>query len=92
MNVRARTVSLFRNNKSQAVRIPKDWEFQDDDKVEILKIGQLIVLQTAKKPRTSWLEVMERMEPCPEFEPDRTPIGDGSRFLSHMLSDADNEK
>ena len=37
------TASIFQNGSSQAVRIPKKYRFQND-RVEIKKIGNLIVL------------------------------------------------
>ena len=37
------TAKLFRNGKSQAVRLPKEYRF-DDDEVYIKKIGNLVLL------------------------------------------------
>ena len=37
------TAKLFKNGKSQAVRLPKEYRF-DDDKVYIKKIGDLVLL------------------------------------------------
>lgn len=46
-----RTVSIFRNNKNQAVRIPRDLEFQGVSKVEIIPQGNALLLRPC---RPSW--------------------------------------
>lgn len=47
----ARTARLFRNGRSQAVRIPKEWEFEGDE-VEISRDdhGRLI-METKQEPK-----------------------------------------
>ncbi|PIP80477.1 MAG: AbrB family transcriptional regulator, partial [Gammaproteobacteria bacterium CG22_combo_CG10-13_8_21_14_all_40_8] len=45
------TASLFINGKSQAVRIPKDLEFEGINEVEITRDGDSIVLTPKRK---SW--------------------------------------
>jgi antitoxin VapB len=44
-----RTARIFRSGNSQAVRLPKDFQF-DVDEVEILRRGDEVVLR--KKPET----------------------------------------
>lgn len=46
-----RRATLFRNNQSQAVRIPRDMEFTDVKGVEIVKVGQNIPLRPFGKKR-----------------------------------------
>lgn len=87
---KARIVNVFKNNKSQAVRIPKDIEFDDAEKVEILRVGRSIVIRPVKEKRT-WDEIFEQMKPYPEFEPERWDEM-GSRFLDDVLSDAGTER
>jgi len=70
-----RTASLFRNGRSQAVRIPKEFEFEGD---EVLitrdEKGKLIMEEIRKKP--TLLEVLATLEPLgPE---DRFPEIDDS--------------
>lgn len=70
-----RTASLFRNGRSQAVRIPKEFEFEGD---EVLitrdEKGKLIMEEIRKKP--TLLEVLATLEPLdPE---DRFPDIDDS--------------
>lgn len=44
MNTAARKVSLFRNNRNQAVRIPKDLELPGDEAV-LRKEGNKLILE-----------------------------------------------
>ena len=62
-----RTVALFKSNRSQAVRIPKDMEFPFGvTKVRITKVGDDLVLSPVVG---SWLEFFA-LGPNPDF-PDR---------------------
>ena len=51
-----RTVSIFKNGKNQAVRLPKDMEFQGVNDLEIIKNGDTITLRPA---RPDWLSLAE---------------------------------
>jgi antitoxin VapB len=51
------TASLFTNGKSQAVRIPKDLEFEGINEVEIVRDGDSIVLTPIRKSWESFSEV-----------------------------------
>ncbi|MBV2179760.1 MAG: AbrB/MazE/SpoVT family DNA-binding domain-containing protein [Castellaniella sp.] len=48
-----RTVSVFRNNKNQAVRIPRDLEFQEVSEVEIIPQGNALLLRPCRPSWTS---------------------------------------
>ena len=79
-----RTATLFRNSTAQAVRIPKDLEFTNTKTVEILSMGDgLGLIIRAPRKRKSWLSLLDTPG-SPEFEADRTPIADGSRFLADL--------
>jgi len=52
-----RTASIFKNGKNQAIRLPKDFEFEGVTEVEISKEGQSIVLTPKRKSWVSFLEV-----------------------------------
>ncbi len=67
-----RIAAVFKSNRSQAVRIPKDMEFPDDlKKVVIRKVGNSRVLT----PKDSlWLDYFEQPG-VPDF-PDRAPQGE----------------
>jgi antitoxin VapB len=43
------TASLFTNGKSQAVRIPKELEFEGINEVEIIRDGDSIILRPKRK-------------------------------------------
>ena len=47
-----RTAAIFINGKNQAVRLPKEFEFEGVTEVEICKEGESIVLTPKRK---SWL-------------------------------------
>lgn len=61
-----KTVQVFSNGRSRAIRIPKEFEF-DGDKVEIRvdQAGDLIVRPVK---RMSLLEILASLKPLPEDE------------------------
>lgn len=69
----AREAKLFRNNKSQAVRIPADYEMPGD-RVLIHKEGDRLILEPVR--RKNLLEVLKQLQPLgPE---DQFPGVDGT--------------
>jgi len=64
-----RRVSLFRNGRNQAVRIPKDLELPGDEAI-LRKDGDRLILEPATS--ASLLGLLETLEPLdedfPEFE------------------------
>ena len=73
-----RTAALFRSNRSQAVRIPKDLEFPEGLKqVVVRKVGKSIVLT----PRAAlWDDFFDR-PPNPDFpERDQPPVQERDFF------------
>ena len=52
-----RKASLFRNNRNQAVRLPKDFEFEGVSEVIIRKEGSSLVLTPARKSWASFADV-----------------------------------
>ena len=58
--VQARQVRLFRNGRSQAVRIPKEFELPGRE-ATIRKVGDRLILEPAR--RKSLLQVLEAMTP-----------------------------
>ena len=60
-------VAIFKSNRSQAVRIPKDFAFPDGlDKVTIRKVGKSVILTPTD---ALWDDFFDR-PPNPDF-PDR---------------------
>jgi antitoxin VapB len=51
--MRTRTVSIFKNSRNQAIRIPKDMEFQGIMELEIKKEGDTLILRPARPSWTS---------------------------------------
>jgi antitoxin VapB len=74
-----REAKLFRNNKSQAVRIPADFEFPGD-RVKIHKDGDRLIIEPIN--RKSLLEVLHQLEPLgpedqfPEIDESLLPLRD----------------
>jgi antitoxin VapB len=64
MNTEAevRTARLFRNGRSQAVRIPKEFELEGDE-VEIRKAADGSLTLMTKGKASSWADLLASMEP-----------------------------
>lgn len=63
--IEKRTVRLFRNGRSQAVRIPKEFEFEGEEVlIERADDGVLKLMPLRKKH--ALLEVLASLEPLPE--------------------------
>lgn len=73
-----RTVSIFTNGKNQAVRLPKDMEYQGISELEIIKEGDTLILRPT---RPSWTSLTELPKADDDFLTDRTDvIADEGRF------------
>ena len=57
------TAKIFRNGRSQAVRIPKDFAFEGVNELTVQKVGQKLILEPIRK---SWLTLND----------ESTPVGD----------------
>lgn len=75
--VQARQVRLFRNGRSQAVRIPKEFELPGRE-ATIRKVGDRLILEPAR--RKSLLQVLAAMAPLapgdefPDVDQTLTPL------------------
>jgi antitoxin VapB len=73
-----RTVAIFKNGKNQAVRLPKDMEFQGVNDLEIIKNGDTITLRPV---RPDWLSLAECQKVDADFLQERPDvISDEGRF------------
>lgn len=73
-----RTVSIFKNGKNQAVRLPKDMEFQGVCELEIIKDGDIITLRPI---RPDWLSFAKLGKADPDFLIEREDVvTDEGRF------------
>ncbi len=66
-----RTVSIFKNGQNQAVRLPKDMEFDGVSELEIVKNGDSITLRPL---RPSWASFAGLPKANEDFLQDRTPV------------------
>jgi antitoxin VapB len=67
MTIPPREARLFRNNRSQAVRIPADWELPGD-RVTIRRDGDRLILEPQRRP--GLLGLLASWEPLDEALPD----------------------
>jgi antitoxin VapB len=73
-----RIVSIFKNGKNQAVRLPKDMEFEGISELEIIKEGDTIILRPG---RPDWLSLIGTEKADDDFLSDRPDIiSDQGRF------------
>ena len=54
------TAKLFKNGRSQAVRIPKEFAFEGVTELTVQKVGQKLILEPVPK---SWLTLYEELAP-----------------------------
>jgi antitoxin VapB len=45
-----RTVSIFMNSRNQAIRIPRDMEYQGVSELEIIRDGETLILRPVRPP------------------------------------------
>ncbi len=73
-----RTVSIFTNGKNQAVRLPKDMEYQGVSELEIIKDGDTLILRPM---RPSWVSLADTPKADDDFLSERNDIvSDEGRF------------
>jgi antitoxin VapB len=65
------TASLFKNGRNQAVRIPKEFEFEGISEVEIRKEGNSIIITPVRK---SWLSYKEVPQADEDFLKERQDV------------------
>lgn len=72
-----RTVSIFRNNRNQAIRLPKDFEFQGVSELTIERQGDAIVLRPV---RPDWLSLGNEPPGDADFLDERPDLIEEGRF------------
>lgn len=80
-----RTVSIFKNNANQAVRIPKDMQFEGVTVLEIRREGDTILLRPA---RPNWASFADEPLADADFLVERPTVLQTGRF---DLSGTDDE-
>jgi len=76
-----RTVSIFKNNSNQAIRIPRDMEFQGVSELEIIRKGDTLILRPA---RPSWGSLHDVPAADADFLIGREDVIEEHRFLSGL--------
>jgi len=59
---KTRVAKLFRNGRSQAVRLPQEFRFEGD-RVRIRRIDQGVLLEPLIANAASWFEELDRFNP-----------------------------
>ena len=54
------TAKIFKNGRSQAVRIPKDFAYEGVTELTVQKVGQKLILEPMRK---SWLTLNDESKP-----------------------------
>lgn len=62
-----RHVRLFRNGRNQALRIPREFEFEGDEAI-LRKEGERLIIEPMRKGRL--LALLSKLEPLDESFPD----------------------
>ena len=66
-----RRVHLFRNGRNQALRIPRDWEFDADEALLRHENGVLTVVPVPREGLLPWLATLEPLDvPFPDVGDD----------------------
>jgi len=71
-----RTVSIFRNNRNQAVRLPRDFEFPGVTEFTIERRGDMLILRPV---RPSWTSFADEPGADPDFLRERRDLIDEGR-------------
>jgi antitoxin VapB len=73
-----RTISIFKNGKNQAIRLPNDMAFKGIGELEISREGDVITLRPV---RPSWASLSQLKKADADFLTEReTVVGDEGRF------------
>jgi antitoxin VapB len=72
-----RTVSIFKNNANQAIRIPKDMQYEGVTELEIRREGDTLVLRPA---RPNWSSFAHEPLADADFLSERSVVIESGRF------------
>lgn len=76
-----RTVSIFKNSRNQAIRIPRDMEFQGISELEIIRDGDTLILRPI---RPSWSSLRDTPAADSDFLTEREDVIEDGRILSYF--------
>lgn len=83
-----RTVSIFKNNANQAIRIPKDMQYEGVTELEIRREGDTLVLRPA---RPNWSSFALEQQADADFLSERPAVIKSGRFDLTGVDDDDLE-
>lgn len=83
-----RTVSIFKNNANQAVRIPKDMQFEGVTELEIQREGDTILLRPV---RPNWTSFAAEPIADSDFLMERSNVVQTGRFDLSGMDDESGE-
>lgn len=72
-----RTVSIFRNNANQAIRIPKDMQYEGVTELEIRREGDTLLLRPV---RPNWTSFAHEPMADADFLSERPAVIESGRF------------
>ncbi|WP_323074091.1 type II toxin-antitoxin system VapB family antitoxin [Mycetohabitans endofungorum] len=72
-----RTVSIFKNNANQAIRIPKDMQFEGVTELEIRREGSTILLRPV---RANWTSFANEAKAEADFLAERIDVVEPGHF------------
>lgn len=68
------TAKLFMNGRSQAVRLPKEFRFDDEDEVLIKRVGDALMLVPKKKWKEIFIDAINTFPEDVNFERESNSI------------------
>ena len=79
------TAKLFKNGKSQAVRLPKEFRF-GSDRVYIKRVGEAVILLPYQTPWKTMLDSLSLFSTDFMVEREQPPVQDRHEMLDTNLS------
>ncbi|PHM69541.1 type II toxin-antitoxin system VapB family antitoxin [Xenorhabdus sp. KJ12.1] len=76
--MRTRTVSVFKNGNNRAIRLPKDFDFDGVNELEITRDGDSIILRPAKP---NWISFQEKEKADDDFLIERNDVIEDGRVI-----------
>ncbi len=76
--MRTRTVSIFKNGNNRAIRLPRDFDFDGINELEITREGDRIILRPIKP---NWLSFREEEKADNDFLLERNDVIEDGRVV-----------
>ncbi|MDE1473897.1 type II toxin-antitoxin system VapB family antitoxin [Xenorhabdus bovienii] len=73
-----RTVSVFKNGNNRAIRLPKDFDFDGVNELEIIRDGDSLILRPAKP---NWISFKEEEKADDDFLIERNDVIEDGRVI-----------